>query len=180
MNFKPGGGDKLQPYSKYNGRYIESDLSDLVSDIVQVKLFGVKKQNTLEWPFPINTKFSKEYCEVYVTYVFDGSFEVPINKMTNYLFIHQEISDKSGWLKLHGYTLSNYKEFEKDLISHSRKHDLEFEDINEYNELIFTQIIRIPEKNNLIGKVVWKLGPHDKNLKLVTFKKAKEMKRWKL
>ena len=176
MNLKIGGGDKLQPYSKYNGRYIESDLSNVISDIVQVKLFGIKKNNMYEWPFPTSENFSKEYCEVYVAYVFEGSFEIPINKMTNYLFVHQDISDKSGWLRIHGYTLSNYKEFEKDIINHSRKHDLEFEDINDYKELIFTQIIKIPEKNNLIGKAVWKLGPTDKNLKLVTFKKIKEDK----
>ncbi len=174
MKLKPGGGNKLQPYSKYNGRYIETDMSDLVGEIVQTKLFGMKNGTTNDYPFPCSSKFSKEYCEVYISFIFEGNFEIPIEKMIKYLFIKKDISDKSKWLDLHGYNLSNYKEFEKDLINHSRKHDLEFEDINDYGELIFSQIIRIPEKNNLIGKAVWKLGINDQNLKLVTFKRYKE------
>ena len=174
MNMKPGGGNKLQPYSKYNGRYIEADMSDLISEIIQINLFNIRNKNAQIYPFPNIDKFSKEYCEVYIAYVFDGNFEIPLEKMTKYLFVKRSTSDKSKWLSLHGYTLYNYQEFEKDLINHSRKHDLEFEDINDFDELIFTQVIRIPEKNNLVGKAVWKLGINDKNLKLVTFKRYKE------
>lgn len=62
----------------------------------------------------------------------------------------------------------------KNLINHSRKYDLEYEDINEFGELIFTQIIKILERNNLIGKDVLKLGPNDRNLELITFKNIRK------
>ena len=168
---KPGGGNKLQDYSTYNGRYVETDMGDIIFDILLDRVYSSKSSGK-KFVFPTSKLFSKDYCEIYITYVYNGNFEIPVEKMTKYLFVHKSTSDKSKWLRLHGYFLSNYKKFEKDLIRYTKKSKLEFDDFNNQGEMIFTQDIYIPE-SNLKGRVVWKLAKEQDNILFVTIKPIK-------
>jgi len=80
--------------------------------------------------------------------------KVPKDKLLQYLLLPREENDKSEFLKLAGYRLSNWKELKKDLLELVKK-----------NEVTETESSPYGTKYEVRGKLT---GPNDRELHVVS------------
>lgn len=105
MDYKIGGGSRLQPYDEDNGQYTDKELAEIakkdMENIVMVVLFGLNYEH-LKFHFPRKGIHSIEYCDYFVQYVkknhLYGKPFMDDAKLANYLFKYRNADDKSKFM----------------------------------------------------------------------------------
>lgn len=108
MAIKPGGGNKMQPYDKTNGEYVNEQCEKDKEDVIINYLFGFDRSAPVVYP----TKgiHDEEYCGCVLDNVVDKHNPiVDTRKVTDYLLVFKEDSDKSKYFKLLGYDMNNWE-----------------------------------------------------------------------
>ena len=169
MPYKPGGGNKPELYDPDTGEYTEEDKRIInkrnLESLVMHYLFGMKEEKAA---FPDYRFNDREYCELYVDYLKEISFNKEIDsRKAKYLLTYSAKGDKSLFLKNKlGY---NEEKLLNDIYSNTDFRTMMFSELTEYGLKV---IACTKLKSQIEGKIyyatsVWQFTS-PKNARFIT------------
>lgn len=174
MQYKIGGGERLQAYDETDGQYINADKVALCEkdkeNLVLYHYFGLNYEH-IKFHFPKYRVHDDEYCDYFATYAKNHITRVDgnVNKARFFLTYRPNGGDKSKFLKSLGYCESDYEKLNSDIVNNTNFKTLKSSRLKEYG--LFCEA-----KTTLRGATittVWRLN-EDLSLRLITMITKKE------